>query len=76
VASNGEANRQRRDRIAWFADVADVCLYKWADMFAVAGLEALPNQGKSGVNAAGPNQVLADAMGVIYSTSHQEPMAR
>jgi len=45
-------------------------------MFAVAGLEALPNQGKSGVNAAGPNQVLADAMGVIYSTSHQEPMAR
>lgn len=45
-------------------------------MFAVAGLDNLPNNGASGKNAAGPNQVMADAYGIIYSTSHQEPMAR
>jgi hypothetical protein len=36
-------------------------------MFAVAGLEGLPNDGKNGTGAAGPNQLLADAMGVIVS---------
>lgn len=37
-------------------------------MFAVAGLDGLPNNGTSGAGAAGPNQLLADAMGVIVST--------
>lgn len=40
-------------------------------MFAVAGLDALPAR-----PLAGPNQAMADAFGIIYSTSHQEPMAR
>lgn len=43
----------------------------WSDMFAVAGLDALPAK-----PMPGPNQVMADAFGVVYSTSHQEPMAR
>lgn len=48
----------------------------WADMFAVAGLDGLPGNGTDGVGAAGPNQVLAGEMGIVYGTSHQEPMAR
>ncbi|KAJ9092587.1 hypothetical protein QFC19_008695 [Naganishia cerealis] len=48
----------------------------WADMFAVAGLPEMPGNGTDGRNAAGPNQVLAGEMGIIYGTSHQEPMAR
>lgn len=50
--------------------------FQWSDMFAVAGLDNLPNNGTSGKNSAGPNQAMADAYGIIYSTSHQEPMAR
>lgn len=34
-------------------------------MFAVAGLGDLPNDGKGGIGAAGPNQILADEMGII-----------
>jgi hypothetical protein len=36
-------------------------------MFAVAGLDGLPNNGTNGIGAAGPNQVLADAMGIVVS---------
>lgn len=47
----------------------------WAEQFAVDGLDvsdgSLPRQ-----PIPGPNQVLADQMGVVYGTSHQEPMAR
>lgn len=48
----------------------------WSDSFAVASLPDLPNDGVNGTSAAGPNQLLADKMGIIYGTSHQEPMAR
>nr|AJD81319.1 D-glucuronidase [Ustilago sp. SL-2014] len=48
----------------------------WADSFAVAGLDDLPNNGTHGKGAAGPNQLLADRMGIVFGTSHQEPMAR
>ncbi|SJX66434.1 uncharacterized protein SRS1_16757 [Sporisorium reilianum f. sp. reilianum] len=48
----------------------------WADSFAVAGLPDLPNAGTNGTRAAGPNQLLAHRMGIVYGTSHQEPMAR
>lgn len=48
----------------------------WSDSFAVAGLPDLPGNGVNGTNAAGPNQLLADRMGIVYGTSHQEPMAR
>jgi hypothetical protein len=48
-------------------------------MFAVAGLGDLPNDGKSGNGAAGPNQVLADEMGIIvrrtaiFLNNHAKP---
>ena len=48
----------------------------WSDSFAVAGLPDLPSKGINGTGAAGPNQLLADRMGIVYGTSHQEPMAR
>lgn len=48
----------------------------WSDSFAVAGLRDLPNRGINGTGAAGPNQKLADRMGIVFGTSHQEPMAR
>ncbi len=45
----------------------------WASMFAVDGLDT-----ESGYNETqpGPNQILADKMGVIMGTSHHEPMSR
>lgn len=46
---------------------------QWADMFAVAGLPALPNGGMNGTGAAGPNQILANEMGVIVSRSIISP---
>lgn len=45
-------------------------------MFAVAGLQGLPNGGANGTGAAGPNQRLAERYGIIFGTSHHEPMAR
>lgn len=48
----------------------------WSDSFAVAGLPDLPGKGVNGTGAAGPNQLLADRMGIVFGTSHQEPMAR
>ena len=45
----------------------------WSDSFGVAGLDDLPAQGKG---AAGPNLLLAERMGIVMGTSHQEPMAR
>ncbi|SNX87744.1 uncharacterized protein MEPE_06454 [Melanopsichium pennsylvanicum] len=48
----------------------------WNDSFAVAGLPDLPNDGMNGTGAAGPNQLLADRMGIVFGTSHQEPMGR
>ena len=48
----------------------------WSDSFAVAGLPNLPNNGINGTGAAGPNQILADKMGIVFGTSHQEPMGR
>jgi len=46
----------------------------WASQFDVDGLDisnGLPEQ-----PIAGPNQILADKMGIVMGTSHQEPMAR
>ena len=43
---------------------------QWADMFAVAGLPALPGNRTDGRNAAGPNQVLANEMGIIVGPPH------
>ncbi|EST07409.1 hypothetical protein PSEUBRA_003235 [Kalmanozyma brasiliensis GHG001] len=48
----------------------------WSDSFAVAGLPDLPGHGVNGTGAAGPNQLLADRMGIVFGTSHQEPMGR
>ncbi|EPQ26207.1 uncharacterized protein PFL1_06142 [Pseudozyma flocculosa PF-1] len=48
----------------------------WHDTFAVAGLDKLPGGGKNGTGAAGPNLMLANNMGIVMGTSHQEPMAR
>ncbi|GAC94323.1 hypothetical protein PHSY_001894 [Pseudozyma hubeiensis SY62] len=48
----------------------------WSDSFAVAGLPDLPNKGVNGTGAAGPNQKLADRLGIVFGTSHQEPMGR
>ncbi len=48
----------------------------WSDSFAVAGLPDLPGNGVNGTGAAGPNQKLADRMGIVFGTSHQEPMGR
>ncbi|KAA1469468.1 hypothetical protein DENSPDRAFT_835095 [Dentipellis sp. KUC8613] len=49
----------------------------WADSFPVAGLNEYPNGGLgNGTGTAGPNLVLADRMGIVYGTTHQEPMAR
>lgn len=42
-------------------------------MFAVDGLDV--SQGKPQHPTPGPNQLLADRMGVIMGTSHHEPMA-
>jgi len=43
----------------------------WASMFAVDGLDGLPNP-----PVPGPNQALAEKMGVVMGTSHHEPMSR
>lgn len=46
----------------------------WASMFAVDGQDVshgLPDQ-----PTPGPNQALADRMGVVMGTSHHEPMSR
>lgn len=43
----------------------------WASMFSVDGLEAFPE-----TLIPGPNQVLADRMGIVMGTSHHEPMGR
>lgn len=46
----------------------------WGEMFAVDGLDV--SDGLPSEPIAGPNQALADRMGAVYGTSHQEPMAR
>ncbi|BEJ10592.1 hypothetical protein CspHIS471_0100140 [Cutaneotrichosporon sp. HIS471] len=43
----------------------------WESMFAVDGLDGLPNPPKPG-----PNQELAERYGVVMGTSHHEPMSR
>jgi len=43
----------------------------WASMFAVDGLDDMDDQ-----TIQGPNQALADRMGVVMGTSHHEPMSR
>lgn len=43
-------------------------------MFDVDGLDV--SNGLPKTPTAGPNQVLANAMGIVMGTSHQEPMAR
>lgn len=46
----------------------------WASMFDVDGLDV--TNGLPEDPMAGPNQILADKMGIVMGTSHQEPMAR
>jgi hypothetical protein len=43
----------------------------WASMFSVDGLDTFPDP-----LAPGPNQLLADRMGIVMGTSHHEPMGR
>lgn len=43
----------------------------WASMFSVDGLDAFPDP-----LIPGPNQILADRMGIVMGTSHHEPMGR
>lgn len=44
-------------------------------MFAVDGLESPPGTLEARL-VPGPNQVLANTMGVVMGTSHHEPMSR
>jgi hypothetical protein len=46
----------------------------WASQFDVDGLDV--TTGLPSTPVAGPNQILADKMGIVMGTSHQEPMAR
>lgn len=46
----------------------------WASKFDVDGLDV--SDGLPTEPIAGPNQILADKMGIVMGTSHQEPMAR
>jgi len=46
----------------------------WASQFDVDGLDV--TNGLPSTPTAGPNQILADKMGIVMGTSHQEPMAR
>jgi hypothetical protein len=46
----------------------------WASQFDVDGLDV--TNGLPETPIAGPNQILADRMGIVMGTSHQEPMAR
>lgn len=46
----------------------------WNEMFHVDGLDV--SDGLPGQPIPGPNQVLADEMGIVMGTSHHEPMAR
>ncbi|WRT69851.1 uncharacterized protein IL334_006842 [Kwoniella shivajii] len=46
----------------------------WASMFDVDGLDI--SNGMPKIPTPGPNQVLANKMGVVMGTSHHEPMSR
>ena len=43
----------------------------WLSMFGVDGLDGIPDQ-----PIPGPNQVLANNMGIVMGLSHHEPMDR
>jgi hypothetical protein len=51
------------------------CALVWASMFAVDGLQPERN-GLPQPPIPGPNQVLANRMGIVMGTSHHEPMSR
>jgi hypothetical protein len=46
----------------------------WSSMFSVDGMNV--TSGLPSEPLTGPNQILADSMGIVMGTSHHEPMGR
>lgn len=46
----------------------------WSEMFSVDGMNV--TNGLPSEPLTGPNQILADSMGIVMGTSHHEPMGR